>query len=87
MTHPIHIDAIEVARLIGFNSRAAFLKHRDRLEYDQDFPLPVPTCQRPLKWRRDQVLAWHEKQGRPRSVPTMPIPGGNVVLMEKAATV
>lgn len=51
------ITADVVASLIGFNNAAAFLRERERLE-DQQFPEPMPTCQRPLKWRREAVLAW-----------------------------
>lgn len=61
----IMIDATEVAPLIGFTSSDAFLRARDRLERDEAFPLPVPTCLRPLKWRRDAVQAWVAAQGLP----------------------
>lgn len=61
MTEPIFITAPDVAALTGYSSAEAFRKDRDRLERDLEFPEPMPTCQRPLKWRRAAVLAWLER--------------------------
>lgn len=58
------ITASEVAALIGFDSGAAFLRERDRLENDHDFPLPMPTSRSPMKWRRSQVEGWVQAMGR-----------------------
>ena len=59
----IFITAADVACLIGMNSAAHFLARRVELEQDEDFPPPLPTCRRPLKWRRDAVTAWVSERG------------------------
>lgn len=80
------ITADAVAALTGFADAAAFLRARTRLERDHDFPAPMPTCLRPLKWRLDAVRAWTEMQGRP--LPDAPaIAGPNVVLLAEARRV
>lgn len=80
------VTADTVAELTGFSGAAAFLAARPRLERDHDFPAPMPTCLRPLKWRRDAVEAWAEMQGRPSAeAPT--IAGPNVILLEEARRV
>lgn len=83
------ITAETVAGMIGYDSSAAFLRHRAGLEADQDFPLPMPTSRRPMRWRRDAVAAWVAEQGLPRAV-TANLParpeGANVVLLELART-
>lgn len=82
------ITASAVAALIGLADGPAFLRARERLEELQGFPLPMPTSRRPLRWRRDQVAAWADAQGRPAAqMPDMAaiISGApNVVLMQKA---
>ncbi|UWR31363.1 hypothetical protein K3758_07620 [Sulfitobacter sp. W002] len=79
----IFITASDVAALTGFSDGAAFLQARPRLERDHDFPLPMPTCLRPLKWRKDAVTSWVDLQCRPTS--DDPFVGGpNVVLLEEA---
>ena len=77
------ITAETVAREIGFSDAAAFLAARPRLERDHEFPAPMPTCLRPLKWRADAVAAWAECQGQPETATPM-ITGPNVVLLEEA---
>lgn len=59
----IFIEAARVATLTGFQSPAAFLQARPRLERETGFPLPLPTCRRPLKWRKDAVQSWIDAQG------------------------
>ena len=79
------IDADDVAQLTGFSKGTAFLAARFRLETQEGFPLPMPTCRRPMKWRRDAVEAWVSEQGQPEhSAPV--VPAGNVVLLNMART-
>ncbi|MEM7317534.1 MAG: hypothetical protein AAF408_00785 [Pseudomonadota bacterium] len=75
------ITAQTVADMIGFDTAAGFLAARGRLERLEDFPPPMPTCKRPLKWRRDAVLAWLDTAGT--AIPPIVV-GGNVVLLEEA---
>tara|TARA_R110000744_G_scaffold30405_1_gene72029 strand:- start:26 stop:277 length:252 start_codon:yes stop_codon:yes gene_type:complete len=77
------ITANDVAELIGFSDGAAFLLSRQRLERDHDFPTPMPTRQRPLKWRKDAIEAWCDLQCRAAS-DTVFVGGPNVVLLEEA---
>lgn len=74
------ITATTVATITGFASDKAFLRARDRLEREDGFPPPMPTCQRPLIWRRDAIEAWAAEQGTPCPVPT----GPNVILLAEA---
>jgi len=78
------IEADAVARITGYTSAAAFLRDRARIEAEQGFPLPMPTCRRPLKWRADQVKSWVQASGTPKqhNIHT----GGNVVLLREAAS-
>lgn len=80
----IFIDAREVARRLGLRDAVAFLRIRDRLEYAQDFPPPVPILMRPLRWRADAVEAWIDAQGLPAPETITPDPGSNVVLLREA---
>ncbi|KAB6717741.1 hypothetical protein [Roseobacter sp. TSBP12] len=64
---PAYLTADQIAPLIGCRDGQEFRRKREDLERDQDFPLPMPTCQRPLKWRRSEVEAWIARQGLPRS--------------------
>ncbi|MBY5988185.1 hypothetical protein [Roseovarius atlanticus] len=57
-----YITASDVASMCGYSSGAAFLQDRKRLERDLDFPCPMPTCQRPLKWARSAVAAWVQQR-------------------------
>jgi predicted DNA-binding transcriptional regulator AlpA len=87
MTQPDFVTANDVATLTGFDDAPAFLRHRARLENDQDFPLPMPLGQRRMRWRRDCVLAWVAEQGLPRRVTAQlpPIPEGpNIILLQMA---
>ncbi|MEO1797729.1 MAG: hypothetical protein AAFR53_12055 [Pseudomonadota bacterium] len=78
------VTAEWVAQHTGFASAGAFLRCRERLEDEQDFPPPLPTCKRPLKWRASAVLAWVELQGLPVAErPQAPTPGN---LLARAAT-
>lgn len=79
----IFVTADIVAELTGFDSAAAFLRERDRLERDHDFPTPMPTCRRPMKWRRDAVTAWAQTQCAARSAATA-FAGTNVILLDEA---
>lgn len=77
------ITADTVAELTGFDSAESFLRARARLERYENFPPPMPTCLRPLKWRRDAIEAWVVTVG----TPDMGVPiavGSNVVLLEEA---
>jgi len=89
MTMKPFITADDVAKMIGYDSTATFLRHRDGLETDRDFPTPMPTSRRPMRWRSDAVAAWLAEQGLPRAMtaalPPRPM-GKNVVLMELART-
>ncbi len=82
---PTFITADQVADRIGMTSGAAFLAKRDDLETDHAFPLPMPTSQRPLRWRASEIDAWVDRVGRPRQVE---IPEGSNVarLFSKART-
>lgn len=82
---PIFITARQVAALCGYDSAAAFLRHRARLEEDHAFPLPMPTHRSRLSWRRECVEAWVADQGRARHLPVPARPmGGNVILLAEA---
>lgn len=81
---PAFIEAGDVADMIGYSSGAEFLRNREDLERDQDFPLPFPTCKRPLKWRRSQIRAWIARQGTPRSAQTRPRPNCNQDMLDEA---
>ncbi|GGH36117.1 hypothetical protein SAMN05444007_108222 [Cribrihabitans marinus] len=77
------ITADAVAEMVGFETAAGFLAARRRLERQEDFPPPMPTCQRPLKWRTDAVQAWLDTAGIANPAAPTPI-GANVVLLEEA---
>ena len=82
----IFITAQIVAEMTGFDTASAFLRARDRMERDQDFPTPMPTCLRPMKWRNDAVAAWVKTRGTTPSA--APIVGGpNVILLDAARRV
>lgn len=66
-----------------------FLKKRAELEEFHQFPTPMPHAQRPMLWRRDEVLAWVRRNGNPVTpdLPAiLPSAGGNVVIFQKAQT-
>lgn len=69
------ITSDEVAALLGLDSARAFLRQRDRLERDLHFPPPVRVQLRAMRWRRDEVLTWVDRQG---TAPMLP-PARNVV--------
>lgn len=79
------ITAHAVAQLIGLPSGPAFLRQRDRLEDDLLFPLPMPVARRPLVWRRDEVQAWADRQGKPRDIDPAYLPQNVVPLRERAS--
>ena len=87
---PIFIDATKVAKMIGFNSAQHFLMNRSRLGREEEFPLPMPTCKRPLKWRGSEVEAWVICQGTAEDAsPKIPQPvpqKGTNSMLERAAT-
>lgn len=69
------ITSDEVAGLLGLVNAAAFLRQRERLEAEALFPPCVKVQKRAMRWRRDEVLAWVDRQG----VAPMPAPLRNVV--------
>lgn len=69
------ITSDAVAQLIGLDSARAFLRQRERLETEELFPPPVRVQLRAMRWNRDAVLAWVDRQG----VAPMPAPLRNVV--------
>jgi predicted DNA-binding transcriptional regulator AlpA len=77
------ITADVVASLTGFEDGPAFLRARERLERYESFPPPMPTCLRPLKWRKDAVLAWLDTAGTPEAR-LRAATGPNIVLLEEA---
>ena len=74
---PLLISADAVARLLGLDSARAFLRQRARLEDDLFFPPAVQVQLKNLRWRRDEVLAWIDRQGV--APMPMPAPRSNVV--------
>ena len=82
---PLFIDAADIAELLGLADRAAFLRRYPSLYRDHGFPDPMPHSRRPLRWRRDQVLAWIDEHGQRRTRPTQMPTGENVVLLKEAA--
>lgn len=88
MMAPLFLNSFQVAAQLGLPDGPAFLRQRARLERDHAFPQPMPTFAfRCLRWRADQVAYWVETQGLPRANrPALPS-GGNVVLLQRAATV
>jgi hypothetical protein len=87
MAFPPFITAVHIAALLGLSDDRAFLAQRDDLVRDHGFPLPMPTSKRPLLWRLDQVTLWIDRQGLPQPAMPAPVrPGGNVFLMQRAAT-
>ncbi|MBU2867041.1 hypothetical protein [Pacificibacter marinus] len=78
------IPADTVAEMIGFSCGKEFLRNRARLERDHDFPLPIPTCQSPMKWRTSLVNAWAATQGLPASQTPPTAPNCNKALLEMA---
>ena len=83
-TAPIFLTADELAPLIGLPCAGAFLRRRAMMERDQDFPLPLPHCRRPLLWRRDQVQAWLARQGLPATRPVPEAETGDNALLRLA---
>lgn len=59
MTAPIFIASGAVADLLGYRTRAGFLAERPALERDLAFPPPYRL--HPLRWRRDDVVAWRSR--------------------------
>lgn len=87
MTQRTFIDAAEVADRLAI-SRHSFLVKRDQLARDHGFPDPMPHCARPLLWRRDEVEAWIDLNGRRRDekLPDAGALGANIVLLREART-
>lgn len=88
MTLPLLIRSDAVAQLLGLASAATFLARRDRMEQDLYFPPPMPHSDRPLLWRRDEVMAWIDRMGRPARPGINPadIASGKIALLEMART-
>jgi hypothetical protein len=61
------LNSGEVATLLDLPSSLSFLARRAALE-DQGFPLPCSWSARPMKWRRELVEGWIDRQGQPRAV-------------------
>ncbi len=86
MTGPALLTTAQVAERLHYDSPAAFLRQRDRLEDQHGFPLPLPlrARRRPL-WRADAIDAWLAAQCQPRALADAPRPRGpNVYLIEQA---
>lgn len=79
------ITADQVAKITGHTDGRAFLAARLRLERDHQFPPPLPTCLRPLKWRTTAVQAWMDAQGD-QTVYDIGIRPPNVHLLHQAKT-
>lgn len=78
------ITAEEVAQLLELPNGNAFLRRRDELERDHDFPAPMPVPLRPMRWRASAVRGWLNAQGNaPTGAPTAP--PTNLVLLKEAA--
>jgi hypothetical protein len=60
MSAPLYIGAAEVAALLELPGPRSFLERRERLEREEGFPPPAPWARSPLKWRREDVLAWRD---------------------------
>ncbi len=71
MAQSIFIDAIEIAELLEFDNKLMFLNRRKDMEAE-GFPHPVSFIRKPLRWRRDDVLAWRDGIGR--TLPGIPHP-------------
>lgn len=59
---PIFLPSDTVAQLLGFQSVQTFLDERPRLEDGEGFPPPVKFHQRPLRWRKEHVAHWLQRQ-------------------------
>jgi predicted DNA-binding transcriptional regulator AlpA len=81
---PDYITAAVVAHLIGYRDGQEFLRNRDQLEREEDFPLPMPTCKRPMKWRKAEINAWVARKGRPASAQRHE-PSSNQAMLKAAA--
>lgn len=83
---PLFVRSAAVARLLGLSDASAFLARRGWMERAQLFPLPMPHSRRPLLWKRDEVLAWIDRFGRPvgADVPPELIASGQVHLLAMA---
>lgn len=64
---PIFVDATAVAQMLGLPDADAFLRRRIQLEDAHGFPLSLPHWRRPLKYRREDVQAWLDRQGKPKA--------------------
>lgn len=86
MTAPLFLRSAAVADMLGLDSADAFLARRGWMERAQLFPLPMPHSLRPLLWKRDEVLAWLDRFGRPvaADVPADLIATGKVHLLAMA---
>lgn len=92
MTDPIFIGADQVASILGLPDVNAFLRRRVELEDRHGFPLSLPYHRRPLKYRREDVVAWLAEQGRPRNkarddIPAELLTSGKVALLAEARRV
>jgi predicted DNA-binding transcriptional regulator AlpA len=87
MQLPMFITATHIAALLELRDADAFLAKRAALVADHQFPEPMPTSLRPLRWRTDQVTAWVARQGLPRpdAPPAAPV-RSNVVMLHRAGT-
>lgn len=87
MTAPSFIATRDVAGLLGL-SDGTFLRQRPELEDRHGFPEPMPHARRPLRWRRDQVLAWINGHGLPRDaaahIDPDAVASGQVILLAEA---
>lgn len=80
------INSAQVAQLLDLPSSLSFLARRADLE-ERGFPLPCSWISRPMKWRRELVLAWIATQGLPRALGERPrLVAANAHLMARAGT-
>lgn len=57
------LDAHDVAELAGWARRNSVQQYRDR--HPDDFPPPAVEKRSGVLWRRQDILEWLERTGRP----------------------
>ena len=87
----VFVTAADVAAILEYPSASAFLRRRLDLEHLHGFPPPAPLSDRPLKWRREAVEEWRDRQGLPEDEDIGPalehgLASGTVALLAAART-